>query len=355
MEKKLLVIGELHQDLYYESDFYEQLVDAIVSRLLNFIKYNPDDLFNRKLLEKIVKDGFSDTPKKIVGYCFFKRGGNGNNSAEFLANLDVPTKLMSVIGRGSEWMIPELQELGIDTSAIYQIDEITPVSTIIKSTFTTKIHLAPNLKNKMNFESVEIDENIFNDVKLAFSTPIAEKFIKIFEKTYALNFITAFNIETQKIQTLEQLDNLIKYRYDLFFLNLKDAHYILKEKLDVNKVDNFFNKYAKIRIYTAGKDGSHIITDNFQLYFPGVEVSEVIDRTGAGDCYAAGFLSILFDKISSKKELENLLKKENSNKLKQILHECGLYGTYSALYKITKQQPPTKEILKDFMKSFKLE
>jgi len=344
-------LGELHQDLYYESDFYEQLVEKIVTRLNNFIRYNPDDL-NKKILQEIVKGGFSETPKKIVGHCFFKRGGNGNNSSEYLAKLGVPTKLISVIGRGSEWMYRELEALGINTDAIFQIDEITPVSTIIKSNFTTKIHLAPNLKNKMNFEGISIEDKVFSNTKLIFSTPLAEKFIKIFERGYQLGLITAFNIETQKITSMEQLSGLLKERFDIFFINLKDVHVIMNEKLTVDDIDKKFKHFAQIRIYTEGKAGSHLRTDHFKLFMPGKDVN-VIDRTGAGDCYAAGFLTMLYDLIEDKDEMNELLKQENSEKLKNILNSCVEFATYAAIYKISKQIAPNKKELEDFIHTFK--
>jgi len=351
MKNSLIVVGELHQDLYYESDFYEQLVEKIVNRLNNFVQYNPDDL-NRRLFEKIVKEAFSLTPKKIVGHCFFKRGGNGNNTSEYLARLGVPTKLMSVIGRGSDWMYSELKDLGINTDAIFQIDEITPVSTIIKSNFTTKIHLAPNLKNKMNFEGIEIKDELFDNAKIIFSTPLAEKFIKIFEKGSKLGLITAFNVETQKITSIEQMSNLIKERYDFFFMNLKDAYFILDNTLSVEEIDEKFKIYAKIRIYTEGNKGSHIKTDSFSLFFPGTDVN-VIDRTGAGDCYAAGFLTKLYQLINDKKQLNSLLENTNINDLKAILNECIEFATYTAIYKISKLEAPSREKMEDFIKSFK--
>jgi len=350
--KNLIVLGELHQDLYYESDFYEQLVEKIIANLLSFAKYNPDDL-NTKILEKIVKRGFSETPKKIVGRCFFKRGGNGNNSSEFIAKLGVKTRLISVIGRGSEWMISELNEQGVDTQYIFKIDEITPVSTIIKSNFTTKIHLAPNLKNKMNFEGISIDETVFKDGKIIFSTPIAYKFINLFKIASKLGLITAFNIETQKIQNLGQLTELIQEREDLSFLNLRDAYTILGNKLPIDEIDQNFKKFAKIRIYTAGKDGSYVKTDNFTIAFPGIEVAEIIDRTGAGDCYAAGFLSKLYELVENKKVLDGLITSNNSSRLKEILQKCTKYATFAAIYKITNQTVPVKEEMEAFIQKFK--
>jgi sugar/nucleoside kinase (ribokinase family) len=353
MVQNLIVLGELHQDLYYESDFYEDLVEKIVVNLSNFIKYNPDDL-NMRILQKIVQRGFSDTPKKIEGHCFFKRGGNGNNSSEYFASLGVPTKLISVIGRGSEWMVDELRDIGVNIDDIFQIDEITPVSTIIKSKFTTKIHLAPNLKNKMNFDGLKIPNELFKNAKLIFSTPLADKFINLFNNAVNSGLISAFNIERQKVHTLEELSELIKKKKDLSFLNLKDAYRILEENPTVDEVDDIFKKFASIRIYTAGKDGSYVFTDNLKIFYPGIEVEAVVDRTGAGDCYAAGFLTQLFQLVKDKKHLEELLKKENLNLIKEILNRCIEYGTHTAIYKITKQSTPTKTEMDSFIKSFKL-
>lgn len=353
MNKGIVVIGELHQDLYYESDFYWQLVQKIVTNIINFIKFNPDDL-NRKLFEKIVKKGFSETPKKIVGHCYYKRGGNGNNSAEFIAKLGVFTKLISVIGRGSEWMITELNELGINTDDILQIDEITPVSTIIKSDFTTKIHLTPSLKNRMTFEGIEIGDDAFLNAKILYSTPIAKKFIGLVENGSKLGLITAFNIEAQKVQSIEQLNGLIKQKFDLFFLNLKDAYSILNGMFSIDQIDEKFKKYAKIRIYTAGKGGSFTRTDNFEIFFPGIEVEEVVDRTGVGDCFAAGFLTKLFELVKDKEMLDQLNKDENREKLKDILSKCVKFATYTAIYKITNQLTPTQKEMEVFIKTFKI-
>ncbi len=353
MSKNILVLGELHVDLYYETDYYDQLVKTLVDSFLNFARYNPDDM-NRKLCGKIVKNAINDMPKKIEGNCYFKRGGNANNSSEFLAKLGVPTKLMSVIGRGSEWMYPELKQLGILSDSVFQIDEITPVSTIIKSVFTTKIFLAPNLKNKMNFDKITVDDRVFDDSKIIFSTPIAEKFVKLFELAFAKGLITAFNIETQKVKTLEEMSKLITQRYDLLFLNVKDAHIIMKKQSKIEQIDGVFKKFANMRIYTASKEGSHIYTDNFKLFFPGVDIKDIIDRTGAGDCYAAGFLTRLYELVEDKSALNELLKKENAEKLKPILNSCGQYATYSAIYKITKQLPPTRTDLEEFIKTYKI-
>ncbi len=60
MNKRLLekLINRAFSDTTTKNLFNEQLVNKIVEKLFNFIKYNPDDLMNRSLLEKIVNETF---------------------------------------------------------------------------------------------------------------------------------------------------------------------------------------------------------------------------------------------------------------------------------------------------------
>ncbi len=349
MDRGILVLGELHEDLYYENDFFDIFMEKLKNRLYSFIYNNPDDI-SRNVIDRISSNVLSELPKKISSNCFIKRGGNGNNSAEFLARLGVSTKLISVIGMGADWMIKELSEMGIDTSDIYKINELTPVSTIIKSNITTKIFLAPKLKNRMNFKDIIIPEDHFRGYKIIFTTPLAGKFMEIHEKCRKLNLITAFNIELQKITQIEQLNSLLKNRYDLLFINVQDAYKIIGRECPIGEVDEIFKKWTRIRIYTEGKAGSYLFSDiTPELKIPSINV-QVIDRTGAGDCYAAGFLAKFYDLIENKHALDILLQKENSLKLQEILKECGIFASYTSAYKISKQSAPNKDQIQEFLR-----
>jgi DUF1009 family protein len=66
MSGKITVLGELNKELYNESNFYDKIIEEIVSQLVDFIRYNPDDL-NKEVLKKIVTRGFSNTPNKVIG------------------------------------------------------------------------------------------------------------------------------------------------------------------------------------------------------------------------------------------------------------------------------------------------
>jgi DUF1009 family protein len=66
MPGNIIVLGKLNKELYYESNFYDKVIEEIASQLVNFIRYNPDDL-SKEVLKKIVTKGFSNVPNKIIG------------------------------------------------------------------------------------------------------------------------------------------------------------------------------------------------------------------------------------------------------------------------------------------------
>lgn len=66
MPGKIIVLDESDKELYYESNFYDKIIEEIVSQVANFVRYNPDDL-SKEVLKKIVTRGFSKMPNKIIG------------------------------------------------------------------------------------------------------------------------------------------------------------------------------------------------------------------------------------------------------------------------------------------------
>lgn len=346
-QQNVIVVGELHQDLFYKTTGYSDLIDIISKNLVNqdFKDKSLEEI--RRILTKII----DDSPKKVPGDAYIKRGGNGNNSAETLTKLEIPTQLMTTVGTGAEWMFSQLQKLGINTDKIYQVESPTPISTIIEDPLFTKIWVAPNLKENMNFNSVSFSEKDFKDVKIVFFTPMAEKYTRVLQQVVKLNIITAFTLELQKIQTLDQLRASIVGRPDFMFMNLNDAATIIG--LDTSKTDDIairqrllntdqiMKLFATVRIYTLGKYGSWICEDNKpQLKVPALPV-KVVNRTGAGDTFAAGFIAFIFNNISNVNEFRALSLQNRS----KLLIEAGIYATKAAAFRISSGNTPTNSDL----------
>ena len=65
MPGKIVILSEFNKELYYETDFYDKIIEEITSQLVSFIRYNPDDL-SIDVLKKIVTKGFSNMPNKVI-------------------------------------------------------------------------------------------------------------------------------------------------------------------------------------------------------------------------------------------------------------------------------------------------
>lgn len=359
---KILIVGEMHCDLFYKNSVFSDLIQEASSILFeNFKDINAE---SQEQINKILRMVISRYHKKIESDSFVKRGGNGNNSAELLIKLGLPVKLMTVIGKDSSWMIDELKELGIDTDTIYQIEKPTPISTIVEDPPITKIFVAPKMKKEMNFNTISVSSEIFKEVSLVYYTPIAEKFQKIVNLAKESRVITAFSVELQKIKTLTDLKNSLGYQLDIMFTNLKDIIEILgiiKPKTDdvseveklLGEIDSKLSNFSHIRVYTYGSKGSFVRADNnIKISIPIVRV-EVLDQTGAGDTYSAGFLSEFYNKIGDIERLKQLYSQERVVELEDILLKCAKRGTYAAAYKVSRGESPTSNNLKQFIKELK--
>jgi sugar/nucleoside kinase (ribokinase family) len=247
-------------------------------------------------------------------------------------------------------MIHELNAHGINTDLVFKNDLLTPISTIIKSELTTKIFIAQNLKKKMNFEGINLNIDIFKDAKFLYITPITEKFKSLLKMSFKHELFTILNIEAQKISNFKQLEQLIEERIDLIFINRDDAKSILNKTLTNLEIDSYFKRFARIRVYTAGKEGSFLFTDTIELSYPGMKFAVIKDRTGAGDCYAAGFITKLYELVKDKSNFLQLMTNKNLDLFKSILSKCMKFATYTALYKISTQKIPSRKDIEDFVK-----
>ncbi len=260
------IIGELHKDLYYENAFLDNVVSSVPVELHQFLKYNPDDI-NKRVLAKVIRRAISKLPNKIKGNAVIKRGGEASNTAEILATLGAFFQLISVIGTDFTEALEELKSIAIDSDLIRILNKKTPISTIIKSNFTTKIFVASNLKRKIDFKGLKLTDTQIKKMKLTCFASISSQFKDIINRLQHYNVIISVNLEKQNLNSLEELDNTIEQRIDLLFTSYSDISRILGKNYQVKEIDDILKKYAKIRVITEGKNGSHIFTERLDNIF----------------------------------------------------------------------------------------
>ena len=351
MTSDIIVLGDLYEDLYYESNFYEEHAKLLTSKILNFIKYNPDDL-NKNLLEKIVLKGFSDNQIQNDGRCYFKRGGNGNCISEIFTRSGIPTKLVSIIRREGEWMVEELAKIGVDTTNIIRSNEILPIRIIVTSNNGTKILLKPNLPNKWTFNEKTLEDYEFHQSKLIFCASNSNIFIEILEKGSKLGLITALSIEDENFNSYEQFGRILNSRHDILFLKIKDVNAMVKEELFVEQIDTKYRNYAKIRVFMSGKNGTVIRTDKLNLHFPSLVEENEIDLLSLAECFQGGFLIKFLELINNKELLNELLTNKNVENLKTILVKCEEFAVYLTNFKNLHHYLPNRKDLEKFIMNF---
>ncbi len=369
-KKKVIVIGEMHRDLKYKTDALSKIVYDITTQLVaNKGKIQGSD----SEIQSIVSDALRSTTKKITCDSTIVRGGNGNNSATILAKLGVPTGLLTVIGNDSEWMKAELESIGIDSSTIFTKNAPTPTSTVIEDTQYTKIFTDKNLKDKMNFEGVEFPIDLFDKSTIVFITPMDKKYKHILDVAVNAEKLTAVTIELQKFTNFTEVTDLLTAKTEILFANLEDAFEIckndfespfpsyneFKEKLDKDKnpeyeyqlkklinVDLFFGKLAKVRIYTSGSIGSWVRFGPMNLLYREPFKVDVKTRVGAGDTFAAAFLSKLNEKMSSTLEYLGQTKDE----LEWLFKVCLLFATGASGALVSSGEFPDADNIRSFLK-----
>ncbi len=90
-------------------------------------------------------------------------------------------------------------------------------------------------------------------------------------------------------ETLEDLSGLLSC-VDYFFPNESELA-TLTGSDDINKnIEALLSRGLKCAVVKRGSRGCIIATDSAQIEVPACRVDKVLDTTGAGDCFAAGFL-----------------------------------------------------------------
>ena len=108
-----------------------------------------------------------------------------------------------------------------------------------------------------------------------------------------------FCVDRHKTNFLE----LVKNKLDITFANEQEITSLIEAK-NFNEVINFSKQLNKLIVITRGEKGAIAIQGKEVIEHGVLKNLEIIDLTGAGDLFAAGFLHGYINKLSIKNSLE---------------------------------------------------
>lgn len=134
-------------------------------------------------------------------------------------------------------------------------------------------------------EIVVIEGYLFDNKKSCETVLKAMQIAKNSEVKIAFTLSDPFCVQRHKSDFLK----IVEHTADIIFANEHEAA-ALYDGLDIKRLLHKFLETENIKCITRGEAGSYVIKDKKLYDIEPVKTGSVYDVTGAGDCYAAGFL-----------------------------------------------------------------
>ena len=156
-------------------------------------------------------------------------------------------------------------------------------------------------ENDLNIDVIKKSEIIFLEGYLWDEGEPKKAFDKAINnaKKVAMSLSDQFCVDRHKTHFLE----LVKNKLDIIFANEQEMTSLIGAK-NFNEVINFSKQLNKLVIVTRGDKGAVAIQGEEIIESGVLQNLKILDLTGAGDLFAAGFLHGYVNKLSNKNSLE---------------------------------------------------
>jgi fructokinase len=294
MNKKILGIGNAIVDVLAKvDDKFLGKRNLVKSSMKLINKSEFDDLKNNIKIEKIAAGG--SVANTMSGIAYLK----GSSSFIGKVNSDSFGEMYKKSLEDINVNFPYFQKkenLSTGTSIIL----ITPDS---ERTMCTYLGISSHLTEEdVNVNNIINNELIFLEGYL-WDKGISEKMFKntinIAKKNkvkIAMSLSDIFCVTRHKVDFY----NLLKHDLDILIGNENEINELTNQKNLLDSI-NKLKQLNKLIIITRGENGSLAIKDNEIVNCDSVKVDKIIDLTGAGDLFAAGFLKEYLEKSDIKK------------------------------------------------------
>ena len=297
MNKKILGIGNA-------------IVDVLAKVDDEFLKNNNLIKGSMKLINK---SEFEDL-KKNIKIEKVVAGGSVANTMAGIANLKGNPSFIGKINSDNfgEMYRKSLQDINVNFSYLERNEDLSTGASIIlitpdsERTMCTYLGISSHLSaNDINENNIIKNELIFLEGYL-WDKGISEKMFK-----HAINIAKKNKIKIA--MSLSDIFCVTRHKQDFYNLLKNDLDILIGNENEINELANKKNlldsinqlkELNKLIVITRSEKGSMAIKNNEIINCNSIKVNKVLDLTGAGDLFAAGFLKEYLDNSEVKKCLE---------------------------------------------------
>jgi fructokinase len=294
VNKKILGIGNAIVDVLAKVD-----EEFLIKR--NFIKGS---------MKLINKSEFEDL-KKNIKIEKIVAGGSVANTMSGIAYLKGSPSFIGKINSDSfgEIYKKSLEDINVKFSYLKKNENLSTGASIILITPDSERTMCTYLGISSHLSADDISRNSILDHELIFLEGYlwdkgdSEKMFK-----HAINIAKENKIKIA--MSLSDIFCVTRHKQDFYNLLKNDLNILIGNENEINELTgkenlldsiNQLKKFDKLIVITRSDKGSLAIRNNEVINCESVKVDKVLDLTGAGDLFAAGFLKEYLDKSDIKK------------------------------------------------------
>ena len=276
-------------------------------------KVDDQYLINNQLTKSTMKLVDESEFKKLLSTLNIEETVSGGSVANSIVGLSQLGNDVGFIGKVNADDLGQKYEEGLTKEKVQYFynkkPETSPTGTCLilitpdaERTMVTFLGIAGKINEQdIDEKAVKESEMIFlegylwdkGEPKIAFDKAMSLSNIK------AMSLSDQFCVERHKDNFLD----LVKNKIDITFSNEQEIRSLIDAK-NFNDVIEFGKKLGKILIITRGEKGSIAIKNQDIVECQSKPNLKIVDLTGAGDLFAAGFLHGFINNISTKECLE---------------------------------------------------
>jgi sugar/nucleoside kinase (ribokinase family) len=224
-------------------------------------------------------------------------GGSAGNTTFAAAHLGVKTAFLGKIGNddAADFFRKELLSTGGQDIHL-KVGNIANGQCLSMVTPDSQRTMRTNLGAAMTLSPDEISVEDFKDCKmthiegyLLFNPSLIHK---VLDSAKAAGCKISLDLASFEVvgAAKNDLPEILKKYVDIVFANEDEAAALLDSR-DYEKMAAKLGEWCNIAVVKMGKDGAYIAHNDKVIHTEALVIKETVDTTGAGDLYAAGFLS----------------------------------------------------------------